>query len=492
MSTRRRTQIDGDGKSPVSPGAPGFRVPTSPRATSGLSAQSILRLGEGEHTDSGREGVEGLVLRVRGDARSWALRYRPKVGKVKGDQRRVTLGRVGGPLALDVAALGLGRDFTAPKALTLSAARDVARALIGLAARGLDPAQLLADATAQRKASEHEAARLAELKNGTLGELFERFVEARTPNAADLEDESRLLTKARPATINNWRQLWRVPERGVSKGGPLAPLRPVAPEALTRQQVKALHAKIAEERGAVTANRSVEALGSLYSWALDTTDEKGVPLVKASPVFKIKLHPTKSRTRILKADELAKVWAALEGEAHGDVVRLALWTGARRSEILGAEWRELDLIACTWTVPWTRSKSKKERVIALSDAAVRMLQERRAAALPGSRWVFPSRSIGRRLGSSQRLLDAVSKRSGVTGWTLHDCRRTFRSGLSSIGTPREVSEVQLGHSQGKLVETYDVYLYLVERLRAVNAWADRLALYVSGQPIAASVVPFQR
>ena len=62
------------------------------------------------------------------------LRYRTKVGKERGPQRRLRLGDLGGRLDLPVAVLGLGPDFEAPADLTLAAARNVAK--IPAVARG--------------------------------------------------------------------------------------------------------------------------------------------------------------------------------------------------------------------------------------------------------------------------------------------------------------------------------------------------------------------
>jgi hypothetical protein len=59
------------------------------------------------------------------------LRYRARVGDKRGKQRRLRLGNLGGPIALDVEALGLGRRFKAPEALTLREAREVGKALNG-------------------------------------------------------------------------------------------------------------------------------------------------------------------------------------------------------------------------------------------------------------------------------------------------------------------------------------------------------------------------
>jgi integrase len=41
--------------------------------------------------------------------------------------------------------------------------------------------------------------------------------------------------------------------------------------------------------------------------------------------------------------EAERIWAALEDDAHGDIVRLLMMTGQRREEIGALRWSEIDL-----------------------------------------------------------------------------------------------------------------------------------------------------
>jgi integrase len=51
-----------------------------------------------------------------------------------------------------------------------------------------------------------------------------------------------------------------------------------------------------------------------------------------------------------------------------------LVTGARRSEVAGMMWREIDFDAKLWTLPAARAKNATEYQIPLSDSAVDILQ----------------------------------------------------------------------------------------------------------------------
>ena len=77
--------------------------------------------------------------------------------------------------------------------------------------------------------------------------------------------------------------------------------------------------------------------------------------------------------RVLTDGELAAIWAADEdGTDFGLILRLLLWTGARRSEVGGMRWSEL--ADGTWTVPGTRTKNHRPLVLPLPRQALAALQ----------------------------------------------------------------------------------------------------------------------
>jgi hypothetical protein len=63
----------------------------------------------------------------------------------------------------------------------------------------------------------------------------------------------------------------------------------------------------------------------------------------------------------------------------------------------------------------------------------------------------------------------------VTGWGLHDLRRTVRSHMPPLGVPRDVSERLLGHAQQVLDRHYDHHDYTPQVRAALEAWERRLA-----------------
>ena len=61
----------------------------------------------------------------------------------------------------------------------------------------------------------------------------------------------------------------------------------------------------------------------------------------------------------------------------------------------------------------------------------------------------------------------------MQGWTLHDLRRTFASGLASLGVSLPVIERLLNHvsgSFGGIVGGYQRYDYMREMRNAIETW----------------------
>jgi integrase len=68
----------------------------------------------------------------------------------------------------------------------------------------------------------------------------------------------------------------------------------------------------------------------------------------------------------------------------------------------------------------------------------------------------------------------------IEHFSMHDLRRTCRSNLSSL-TEFHVAEIMLGHSIGRIVQTYDQYDYLKEQSEAYDKWCKRIFAIVEGK-----------
>src|SRR5262249_15993819 len=122
------------------------------------------------------------------------------------------------------------------------------------------------------------------------------------------------------------------------------PLHKLPLTAIDKTQVANLIKKVAGRRGArirdgvVTANRMRASLSAMFVWAMKETN-----YVEANPVINThKAGVEKSRTRVLKDDELKTIWNALGEDAFGDILRLLILTAQRLNEIAGLRWEEVE------------------------------------------------------------------------------------------------------------------------------------------------------
>ena len=172
----------------------------------------------------------------------------------------------------------------------------------------------------------------------------------------------------------------------------------------------------------------------------------------------------KSRERILRDDELAKIWRAADGN-YGAVVRMLALTGARRDEIASLRWDEVD--GDTITLSGERTKTGRPHTIPLSKPALDIL----ASQPRVSGFVFAAAS-GKPIQLWSKLKSRIDAASGVSGWVVHDLRRTARSLMSRAGVWPDICERVIGHTIRGVEGVYDRYHYDAEKRDALARLAE--------------------
>lgn len=248
---------------------------------------------------------------------------------------------------------------------------------------------------------------------------------------------------------------------------------------ITPSEVLEVLDAIVDAGSPVMANRTAALLGQLFKFGIHRR------LVADSPV-KLLYRPggkEKSRERALTEAELMSLLAIdppERWERFHHAINLLLLTGLRRSELALGSWKEIDFPNALWTIPGDRTKTGKAQAVPLSDWAVEELRTLKREA-EGSPWLFPSEE-DRKKPADPKLLTRNTARAqarfltkhGIEGFTLHDLRRTCRTGLSRLKIQPHIAERVLGHAQEKIAGTYDLHDYLEEKRDALNKWAQHL------------------
>lgn len=202
------------------------------------------------------------------------------------------------------------------------------------------------------------------------------------------------------------------------------------------------------------------------------------------------LLPARSKIRAvqhhpaLPYDEMGAFMATLRAReglaARG--LEFTILTAGRTGEVIGARWEEIDLDKTVWTVPAARMKSKRPHRVALSKAAIALLD-----ALPkvdGSSYVFPGTRLQQPL-SNMAFLQLL-KRMRRDDLTTHGFRSAFRDWAAErTAYPREVAEMALAHVVSDKVErAYRRGDMFEKRRRLMEEWATFCSAPAAGEQAA--------
>lgn len=381
------------------------------------------------------EEQRGLAVRVTKNAKKGSLSGKAYVVQytLAGQKRRVPIGSCA--------------------AISLKAARDAVKAILGDVAKGRDVARERKDAAQRAKT---DALTLEEL----IGQWKQRHLAGRRPGYA---------AEAPRALRNAFSKYLKLPAAH-----------------LTSKAVKATLNGVADEGKKATA-RLVGLYGSAcFNWAVNKD------LLSDNPFTGIKMEAVASRERVLTDDELRAIWSATEEPGSFNlIIRALLLTGQRRNEVSEMTWNELSEDRSTWTIPGGRAKNGVAHMVPLSPQARAVIEA--APEIKGQAFVFPGLH-GAFVGWSVAKA-SLDKASGVTGWRLHDLRRTMATGFQRLGVRLEVTEAALNHvsgSRGGIVGVYQRHTWADEKRAALNAWGEHVAAIVERREATVNVTPLRR
>jgi integrase len=219
--------------------------------------------------------------------------------------------------------------------------------------------------------------------------------------------------------------------------------------AITRSQVMDLQTRLAKDHGQATANNAISLLSGMWKRALDA-EYTAVP----SPCQRMSYYKLESRERRLQPDEIVRFFATVDRWWNADIrhiVLLALYTGQRKTDVLGMRWADVDLAGGRWTIP--RTKSGVPHVVPLEPEEVAILQERHRVAT-GSPWVFPSHSGEGHLSRIEASWKSLTEQAGVPDLRFHDLRRSLGSWMADTGASLPVIGKALAHTSTSATAVY--------------------------------------
>jgi integrase len=342
--------------------------------------------------------------------------------RLNGRQHIKSLGRHGSPFTPDTA-------------------RTKAKEKLGKAASGSDPF------------AEEAKVRVAETFGNELNRYLERKKAVMKPRAYK-EIERHLMTHAKP-------------------------LHRARLSEIDRRTIAVRLAEIEQASGPVARNRVRSSLSAFFAWAITEG------FIEPNPVAgTAKAEESGTRERVLSQAELAEVWAALEDDQFGDIVRLLILTAQRREEIGSLQWSEIDFERRLIVLPPARTKNKRLHEIPLSPLARVILkrQPRRKDMIFGrgkggfSGWSDCKARLDQRLIATRREVDHKAK--PIPDWTLHDLRRTAATVMAdNLGVLPHIIEAILNHVSGHRAGVAGIYnraRYEKEMREALQCWGEHV------------------
>ena len=246
--------------------------------------------------------------------------------------------------------------------------------------------------------------------------------------------------------------------------------RPAA--SITKKDIVAVLDKIVATGKPHGATNVLRNLRMMYNWAADRDMVSSNPCDRIRPPVR-----TTERDRVLADEEIVAVWNATYQLPwpYGMMYRSFMLTGQRRSEVATMRWSHIK--DNVWTIPREVVKKDRPHAVPLSTAMVKNLGK--SCFFGPDAYVFTTTGGEAPSSNFHKTKKELDRLSGVTGWCIHDIRRTVRSKLAELGVPREVARKVLNHEDGKVDRIYNRHEYLAEKREALEKWGKHLMQLVA-------------
>ncbi|ARK78159.1 integrase [Burkholderia pseudomallei] len=387
-------------------------------------------------------GASGLGLRATA---AGSLSYIFQ-GKLNGATVRVTIG--------------------SPKDWGIDAARDEARRLQRLVDAGKDPREEAAEQRAAAEQRQLEARR----QDVTVRTAWAEYLKANQGKWSERHyaDHERLAQ----AGGEPWKR-----GSGQTVAGPLAALMPMKLSQVTAEVIASWLDTEAQTRP-TNAEQSYRKLRAFIRWCDDKPEYSGLIASNAYTARAVRaaVPRTNAKDDCLQREQLPGWFAAVRQIGNPVIsayLQALLLTGARREEMAGLRWEDVDF---QWRSLHVADKVETEtgRIIPLTPYLASLL-----AALPRrNEWVFssPSAADGK-LAEPRIAHNKALAAAGLPHVTIHGLRRSFGTLCEWVEMPSGISAQIMGHKPSALAEKH----YRRRPLDLLRVWHDKIEAWVLEQ-----------
>lgn len=355
--------------------------------------------------------LKGFGIKIaKGGRKSYVCKYRVGSGRTA-PTRRMTIGAHGSPWTVDQA-------------------RAQARKLLGRAANGEDPAK----------------EKQEEKKQITVAQLCDLYLEngVGTKKASTIAtDRGRIDRHIKPL-------LGKKKVRDVTRADVKLFLQNIANGKTSVDEKTGLHGRAIVKGGKGTATRTVGLLGGIFSYAFDCG------LIEINPVRGVKRFPDKKGQRYLSQQELVALGQTIaDAEERGlnphalAILKLLVFTGARKGEIETLRWDEVDFKGGYLRLADSKTGQK---AVPLNAGALEILSK--IPRLQNSVYVFTAHRGEGHYEGTPKVWRIIRNIAGLDDVRMHDLRHSFASIAVSGGASLPIIGALLGHADAATTQRY--------------------------------------
>ena len=217
---------------------------------------------------------------------------------------------------------------------------------------------------------------------------------------------------------------------------------------------------------------TMKCIKSLIGRILDYAEAQG--LIQKNPIHFVSITKgTENHKRALTPEEIHAIIKAAHSHRLWIAPILLVCTGMRRSELLGLEWHDVDLLKGEIHITKGYVKLPKNsenvlnppkskasrRIIPLDDTVKELLRRYKYQHGQGRTYVISQHTKNKRVNPRDfdRLLKGWCKKAGVDRITSHYFRHTFATVAYECEQPTLTIAKQLGHANTRMVE--EIYIH---------------------------------
>ena len=217
---------------------------------------------------------------------------------------------------------------------------------------------------------------------------------------------------------------------------------------ITLSQLQRLHSRLKKDKSPATANRVAALIKHVFTmagkWSLiEINPAKNLTMFREPPPRDIVLTPDQCLVLIDACNADENVFAAA-------LFKLAMFTGRRVGELLGAKWTDVDLEKGILTLPQT--KAGERQFVYLNEPAAAVL--RTLPHIEKNPYVIAGQAKGKPLNFYRRAWNRILKRTDIEPFPPHGLRHNYASMLVAAGVPLETVGHLLGHKNSITTRKY--------------------------------------